>query len=51
MGGGDDREVKNLAPCNSVCLKPISDCESFPPLSSLPPTAAREATEITRQEV
>lgn len=36
-GGGMTGEVKNLAPRNSVCVKPISDCESFPPLSSLPP--------------
>lgn len=36
---------------NSVCVKPVSEGEAFSSLSSLPPTAAHEATKITRQEV
>ena len=48
---GGDWEVQNLTPFNSVCVKPVSEGEAFSSLSSLPPTAAHEATKITRQEV
>lgn len=48
-GGGDDCEVKNEVTKFSLCQTYIRG--GVFPLSLLPPTAAHEATKITRQEV